>query len=119
MDYDLVNRTTKFSKDVYGVLKNIKPDYLNRNLISQLARSSTSIGANYNEANNAASPKDFINKMVIARKEIQETKYWIELLVEDSPQFKIELITLAKEAHELLLIFVRIITSTRQKLAEK
>ncbi len=116
MDYDLVPRTTKFSKDVYQVLKGIKLDHLNRNIISQLARSATSIGANYNEANNAASPKDFINKMMIARKEIQETKYWLELLADYQSELKPALRVLYKEAHELLLIFVTIIKSSRESL---
>ncbi len=52
---------------------------LNSNIISQLLRSATSVGANYHEANAASSKNDFRNKIYICRKEIQETEYWLDL----------------------------------------
>lgn len=52
---------------------------LSLRIADQLIRSSSSIGANYTEANNAASKADFRNKVFIAKKEAAETKYWIEL----------------------------------------
>ena len=51
MEYDLEERTKKFSKDILNFLKEIKCTNLNKNIIDQLIRSSTSIGANYCEAN--------------------------------------------------------------------
>jgi len=77
--------------------------------VSQVIRSSTSVGANYCEANGASSKKDFRNKIHICKKEIQETKYWLELLGEVvSENQKASLRKLWKEAHELTLIFNKI-----------
>ncbi|MFA4941413.1 MAG: four helix bundle protein [Patescibacteria group bacterium] len=95
------------------MLKKINQSELNRNIISQLIRSATSVGTNYREANGAASRKDFCNKIFICRKEIQETKYWIELMAEVNPERKINLRKLWKEAHELTLIFNKISSSLR------
>ena len=106
--YDLAERTKKFSIDVIRVVKKIKVNYLNQNIISQLLGSSSSIGANYREANGASSKKDFRNKISICRKEAQETEYWIELLEEADPEYKEELQKLWQETHELTLIFGKI-----------
>lgn len=108
MKYDLEERTKKFGKDVIRFLMKIKKHKLNDNIISQLARSATSVGANYREANGASSKKDFKNKIFICRKEIQETEYWIEMLGESNPEEKEKLKEFWKEAHELTLIFNKI-----------
>ncbi|MDD5031590.1 MAG: four helix bundle protein [Patescibacteria group bacterium] len=113
MSYDLEERTKNFSKNIIICLKKINQNELNRNIILQLIKSATSVGANYCEANGAASRKDFSNKIFICRKEIQETKYWIELMAEVSPEIKIDLRKLWKEAHELTLIFNKISSSLR------
>ena len=113
MQFDLEERTLKFSKDIIKTLKTIKNNGINRNIISQLIRSATSVGANYREANNAVSKKDFKNKIFICRKKVEETKYWIELLSETNPESKNELRLLWKEAHELTLIFNKISSSLR------
>ena len=113
MKYDLEERTKKLSKEVIRFLSKIKKNSLNINLISQLVRSATSVGANYCEANAASSKKDFNNKIFICRKEIQETKYWIEMLAESNPEEKEILKKLWKEAHEMTLIFNKISTSLK------
>ena len=77
MQYDLEDRTRKFSKEVIGLLMRLGKNIMNENIIRQLVRSATSVGANYCEANGAASRRDFKNKIYICRKEIQETKYWL------------------------------------------
>ena len=116
MNYDLEERTKKFSKSVIGVLKRINRDELNRNIISQLIRSATSVGANYCEANGASSKKDFRNKIHICKKEIQETKYWIEMIATTNPEKREEYIVIWKEAHELTLIFNKIASSLNSKI---
>jgi four helix bundle protein len=116
MQYDLEERTKKFSKDIIHCLLKIKMNEINRNIVSQLSRSATSVGANYCEANGASSKKDFRNKIFICRKEIQETKYWIELLAEASPSSKDSLKNLWKESQELTLIFNKISSSLRETL---
>ena len=113
MQYDLEERTKKFSKDIIHFLVKMKRNDINRNIVPQLIRSATSVGANYCEANGASSKKDFRNKIFICRKEIQVTKHWIELLAEASPDGKGELKVLWKEAHELTLIFNKISSSLK------
>ena len=85
MNYDLWGRTRKFSKEIISICKNIKYNPVNTNLTSQLIRSSTSIGANYSEANGASS----------------------------KPNHAPELRTQCKECHELTLIFGKIIASMK------
>ena len=114
MNYDLEERTKTFSKIILKLLKNIKRNDSNRNICSQLLRSATSVGANYCEANNAISKKDFRNKIFICKKEIQETKYWIELLATVNSEIKSDLRSIWQEAHELSLIFNKISNSLKR-----
>ncbi|OGH71836.1 MAG: hypothetical protein A2921_00840 [Candidatus Magasanikbacteria bacterium RIFCSPLOWO2_01_FULL_43_20b] len=114
MQYDLEGRTKKFSKDVMALLATIKIKDLNRNIIIQLGRSVTSVAANYCEANAASSRKDFANKIFICRKEIQETKYWLEMLATTNTELKATLRPLWSEAHQLTLIFNKISSSLRK-----
>ena len=113
MKYDLEDRTKQFSLDIIVLINNIKKEPINDNIISQLIRSSTSVGANYREANGASSKKDFKNKIAICKKEIQETEYWIELLAKTNIEEKEKLRILWKEAHELTLIFNKIFSSLK------
>ena len=113
MEYNLEKRTREFSKTILRLLKHLKINELNRNIISQLIKSATSVGANYCETNAASSKKDFTNKIFICRKEIQETKYWIEMLGEVEEKFKTQLRTIWQEAHKLTLIFNKISSSAR------
>jgi len=116
MQYDLEARTKEFAKNMIEFIARIKIVDINRNIISQLLRSATSVGANYCEANAASSKSDFRNKIFICRKEIQETKYWIELLAKVQPLEKEQLRKFWQEAHELTLIFNRISTSLKTKI---
>ena len=113
MQYDLEERTKLFSKRIISLLMRIKRNIVNESIIKQLIRSATSVGANYCEANGAASKKDFKNKIYICRKEIQETKYWLELIAIINKEEIKELRLLWKEAHELTLIFNKISTSLK------
>lgn len=113
MQYDLEDRTKLFSKKIIWLLIKIKNNSINESIIKQLIRSATSVGANYCEANGATSRKDFKNKIYTCRKEIQETKYWLELMAETNKEEIKELRLLWKEAHELTLIFNKIGTSLK------
>jgi four helix bundle protein len=108
--FTLSDRTVKFSKDVLSFCKNEKPTLVTRPLIDQLIRSATSIGANYAEANNAASKTDFKNKIFIAKKESAETKYWLTLL-SDQVDNKQECAELLAESHYILMTFQKIINT--------
>ncbi|HET9721987.1 MAG TPA: four helix bundle protein [Candidatus Saccharimonadales bacterium] len=114
--FTLGSRTLDFSQDILDFCKNERQTYVTKPLIDQLIRSATSIGANYAEANNAASKSDFKNKIYIAKKEAAETEYWLKLLcklVEDE-QLCLKLL---EECHYLLMTFQKIInTLSRGKL---
>lgn len=72
MDYNLEDRTIKFSEEIIELVKKVQLDTINKPIINQLVRSATSVGANYCEANGASSKKDFKNKIHICKKEAIE-----------------------------------------------
>ncbi len=111
--YDLEERTAKFGEAVIKFCKGLKQNVISVPLINQLTRSGTSVGANYMEANGASSRKDFQNKIFICKKEAQETKHWLRMLVTCFPEHKEEIDKLWKEAQELTLIFQKITSSLR------
>jgi len=114
MDYPLEKRTEEFSRELIRLCKAVKTDIVNSKIIDQLIRSGTSIGANYTEANNASSKKDFKNKIFICKKESQETKYWLKLLKECQPN-NLVIDKLSQECHEFNLIFQKIILTMKNK----
>jgi four helix bundle protein len=77
-------------------------------VVSQLVRSATSVGANYCEADDAESKKDFRHKISICLKEIKETRHWLRMMAAAAPEFRNDARTLYKEAKELNLIFAAI-----------
>ena len=111
--YDLEERTVFFSQQIINFCKQIKQGIILSPLINQLVRSATSIGANYNEATEASSKKDFTNKICIAKKEAKETQYWLRLIGQSSPEHVEIARNLWKEAHELTLIFSAIVRTSR------
>ena len=108
MQYDLEERTAKFGESIIDFVKRLKEDTVNKPLISQLIRSATSIGANYMEANQASSKRDFKNKIYICRKESNESKHWLRMISKANPDKNEDCRKLWKEAHELTLIFSKI-----------
>ena len=112
--YNLEERTSKFGEQVIDICKSLKQDSISGPIIKQLVRSATSIGANYMEANGASSKKDFRNKIHLCKKEVQETKHWLRMLLKCYPERKVEINKLWKEAQELTLIFQKITSSLRK-----
>jgi four helix bundle protein len=88
---------------------------ITRPIVSQLVRSGTSIGANYSEADDALSSKDFQHKIGICKKEARETKFWLKIVITAVPEVKREAILLIQEAKELNLIFNSILNKIRSK----
>jgi len=115
INYDLENRTAKFAESIIDLVKNIKINPINKRIIPQIVASSGSVGANYCEANEAESKKDFVHKMAIAKKEIKETKHWLRLLVRAENNQGEHIKPIWKEAQELLPIFSKIIYSCQHK----
>jgi len=114
-NYDLEERTVKFSEKLIDFLKRIPKNTVTIPLTDQGIRSGTSIGANYREANGASSKKDFQNKIFICKKESKETVYWLRLIgnaLEDE-KLKEECRDLYRESQEFVLIFGKIAFSTK------
>jgi len=112
--YDLEERTLRFSEATVTLCKVTAKNTVTVPIISQFIRAATSIGANYVEANNASSKKDFRNKIFICKKESQETKYWLRVLVKAVPEKAEALKKLWQECHELNLIFQKITKTLRE-----
>jgi four helix bundle protein len=103
--WDLEERTTVFGERVVRFSKRIPRDPTNNRLIAQLVGAGTSVGANYCEANEAVSKKDFRNTVCPCMKEAKETKFFFRMIAASEPQLASEARVLYREAHELLLIF--------------
>lgn len=104
-DFNLEERASSFGVKVIGFAKLVSKNNITNSLIDQLVRSGTSIGANYCEANEALSRKDFIHRISICVKEAKETKHWIRMIVAAEPGIRDEAEKLWQEAKELHLIF--------------
>lgn len=103
--FDLEKRTSKFGREAIRFAKAVPRNPVTAPLVSQLVRAATSIGANYCEADNAESKKDFRHKLSICCKESRETVHWLRMLVEAAPKLAESPKPLAREATELNLIF--------------
>ena len=108
--YDLEERTAVFEENIIGFVKTLPKDVINNELIRQIVKSGTSIGANYNEADGAESKKDFRHKIAICKKECKETKHWLRMIAKANPTRKDECKKLWTEAQELTLIFSSILS---------
>jgi len=108
LTYDLEDRTAAFAEQVIDFALEIERNAVTLPLISQLVRAATSIGANYCEADDAESKKDFRHKIGLCRKEARETKYWFRMIARAAPLSKPQARPLWQEAKELHLIFSKI-----------
>ncbi len=106
-------RFIQFSVDVIKLIDAHKQ--IPRSVGDQIIRSASSIGANYAEAQSAASRADFKNKIFISKKECAETRYWLKIIEKlISPEI---VFAQLKEAQEILMILRKIITTLRDKPA--
>ncbi len=106
---ELNGRFLQFSKDTIIFCKGLKLDTISRPIVSQLVRSSTSIGANYSESQSGISKKDFRSKVYISLKEAEESKYWFEILITCFPEKKPEINTLLSEIQQIIKILQTIV----------
>ena len=83
--YDLIERTARFGESAIRFAKKVSRDPVTTPIIGQLVRAATSIGANYCEADQAISKKDFRYKIGLCRKEANETKYWLRMVATAEP----------------------------------
>lgn len=108
--YDLEERTFQFAKSVCLFVKTLKRTESNVEYSRQIIKSSGSVGANYIEANEALSKKDFKMRIKISRKEAKESAYWMRLIIEtNGEEYKEKGLALSQEADELKKIFSAIL----------
>ena len=110
--FDLEERTARFGESVIAFAKTIPLNEVTRCLISQLVRAGTSVGANYVEADDADSRKDFKFKIGLCRREAKETKHHLRMIVAAEGRLRETAKPLWREAQELNLIF----SAIRKKL---
>jgi four helix bundle protein len=112
--YDLEERTFQFAKRVRLYIKKLPNNISDIEDSKQVVRASGSVGANYIEANESLSKKDFLMRVKICRKEAKESALFLRLLYEtNSPEFEKEGIELHAEAVQLKKIFSSIIEKSK------
>ncbi len=109
--FDLEERTLQFCKGCIDLCKPLTRNILNAELIAQLIRASGSTGANYREANDSTTRKEFFYRIGICRKEAKESQYWLELLLHSDVKLFETIGPLIQEAHQLIKIFAKIAQS--------
>ena len=111
----LEERTLQFAIDVIKMSSSLSNSYESQVIRKQIAKSGSSVGANYHEANRARSRADFINKIKICLGEANETIFWLKIIdkLDWIEQKKINQVV--EEAHELLAIFTSISSTLKQK----
>ncbi len=99
---------------LYQFLVNEQKEYV---ISKQLLRSGTSVGANIREAEHAETKKDFIHKMAIAQKEINETLYWLELMETTNYLTKEQFYSMNNDAVEIIKLITTIIKNAKSNLS--
>jgi four helix bundle protein len=112
-DYDLRVRTRTFALRIVRMFARLPKSTVAQVLGKQVLRSGTSVGANYCEAYRGRSKAEFIAKCGDSLRELEETNYWLELLVEGKVLPEAKLALLRQECHELIAIFITIVKRAR------
>jgi four helix bundle protein len=110
--FDLEERTAKFGESIVQFAKQIQLTAITNPIIGQLVRSATSIGANYCEADDAGSRKEFKYRISVCKREARESKHWLRMLAAAAPELKQDIRKFWIEAKELHLIFAAIFRGT-------
>ena len=113
--FDLEERTARFGEEVIDFVLSVRRNAVTSPIIGQLVRSATSIGANYCEADDAGSRKEFKYRIGLCRRESRETKFHLRMIVRAAKERVESARPLWKEAHELNLIFATIYRNTRDE----
>ena len=112
--YDLEERSLIFGKRIIRLCKALPRNTTNEQLTRQVIRSGTSVGANYREANETDTKKDFKHRIRIAKKEAKETTYWLELIIEANFTIKEQMTPLLNESQELMRILGSIYENAKE-----
>jgi len=116
MKFDLEERTLKFAKSCIDLCKVVEKNIVNVELVKQFMRAACSIGANYREANDTITKKDFLHKIGICRREAKESKYWLELISHANPNLANKIEPLSDEALQFARIFATISSGKKKKI---
>ena len=116
---DLKDRTKNFALRIIRMYTSLPKSPEAKIVGAQVLRSGTSVGANYREAYRSRSKAEFIAKMGDCLKELDETTYWFQLLIEGDVLSENKLSGLLQEANELTAIFVTIIKNTKTNVKKK
>ena len=114
---DLAERTKQFALRIVAIYSALPKSTEAQVLGKQVLRSGTSVGANYREANRARSKAEFIAKLGDSLKELDETSYWLELLVESGIVPAPKLASLQDECNQLLAIFTTVSKNAKRKIS--
>ena len=111
---NLKKRTKKFALRVIKLYAVLPKDTISQVIGNQLLRSGTSVGAHYREGLRARSNAEFISKIEVALQELEESIYWMELIVESGIFPEVKMKNILEEANELTAIFVTIVKKTKE-----
>lgn len=118
-DKDLKNRTKQFTINILNFAESLEYSIVKKIIVNQIAKSGSSVGANYRSACRGRSDAEFLSKMNIVLEETDETLFWLEVVAEMNWKNNDELKILLKEANELTAIFVTIIKNTKNRINNK
>ena len=110
---EMKKRTKEFAINVAKLMQKLPDTLINRIYKGQIIRSSSSAGANYRASRRANSIADFSNKLKMVEEELDESLFFLELILEFIPSFEAEISDLYKEGETLLKIIVSSIVSSR------
>ena len=106
--YDLEERTARFGEAIIDFAKKMPPGPVTERIINQLVGAGTSVGANYDEADDAVSKREFLKCIGTCKKEARESKHFLRMAARAVPELKSEARELWLEARALHLIFAKI-----------
>jgi four helix bundle protein len=112
---NLKARTKAYAISIGRLIESLPLNIFNRNYANQLVRCSSSVGANYGAACRAKSTADFLNKLKIVEEELDESMFFLELVLEFNHSFEAVVRKNWDEANELLSIVVASIVTVRRK----
>jgi four helix bundle protein len=107
---EVIEGMIQLSVDVISLCQQL---HLPRSVVDQVTRSVTSIGANFTEAQDASSKKDFLSKIYIAKKEASETKYWLAIIVKLTGDSD-ELIAVSEATQRYVMMLQKIVNTSRE-----
>ncbi len=113
---DISVKLVKFAAGVVNIASDLPRDPAGRHIATQVIRSATGSGANYEEARGAESVRDFVHKLRIADKEMREAKYWLNVIASCWPGHAAIAGELTRDANELVAILSSSIRTASRKL---